>query len=135
MLGAALPVVVGLLWGTTNPLIRRGTLQAASRPVTRLTGLPTTDQLLHHLATPAFLLPQAVNLVGSALFAWSLGFGRVSVAAPVANGVSLAANAAVDWLLLGDRLQLGSAVPGLLLVLLGVTLCSLPSPAATSAQA
>ena len=73
--------------------------------------------------------------MGSALFAWSLGFSRISVAVPVANGVSLAANAAVDWLLLGDRLQLGSAVPGLLLVLLGVTLCSLPSTATMSAQA
>jgi multidrug transporter EmrE-like cation transporter len=83
------------------------------------------DQLLHHLATPAFLLPQLANLLASVLFAWTLGFTKISVAAPVANGISLAANAAADRLVLGDRLRPATGLPGLLLVLAGVTLCTL----------
>lgn len=102
--------------GITNPFIARGARLAAKTPSRHLTGgprhalrlpgllscqpsLPCTylcfpgraglaplDNLLHHLLTPAFLLPQALNLVGSVLFAASLGSGDISVAAPVANG-------------------------------------------------
>lgn len=116
--------------GITNPLIRRGALLAAQTPASRLSGSPALDTALHHLLTLAFILPQLANLSASVLFAWALGFSNISVAAPVANGVSLAANAAADHLLLGDRLRLRTALPGLLLVLAGVTLCT----TATAAQ-
>ncbi len=48
--------------------------------------MPPLDGLLHHLLTPAFLVPQALNLIGSVLFAAALGGGNISVTAPVANG-------------------------------------------------
>lgn len=120
-----LALLVGLLWGATNPFIARGARIAAAQPARRRTGVPLLDGLLHHLLTPAFLLPQALNLIGSVLFAAALGGGNISVTGPVANGVSLAANAVVDHLL-GDRLAspLGGAL-GVLLVATGVTLCSL----------
>ncbi len=120
--------------GTTNPLIRRGTLQAARRPARRVSGVGAVDQLLHHLATPAFLLPQLANLLASVLFAWALGSSDISVAVPVANGVSLAANAAADCLLLGDRVSPSTGLLGLLLVLAGVTLCTLSPPADPSSS-
>lgn len=123
--GSLLPIVVGLLWGITNPFIARGTRLAAKTPARQFIGLGPLDGLLHHLLTPAFLLPQALNLVGSVLFAAALGSCDISIAAPVANGVSLAANALFDHLL-GDRLSspTGGAA-GVLLVCLGVTLCTL----------
>jgi hypothetical protein len=46
------------------------------------------DSLLHHLFTPEFIIPQALNLCGSVLFAATLGRGNVSFTAPVANGQS-----------------------------------------------
>lgn len=91
-----------------------------SRPA----GLPAADALLQHLAAPAFILPQLLNLSGSVLFAAALAHGSISAAVPLANGVSLAANAVVDHLL-GDRLALGPGLPALALVLTGVTLCTL----------
>lgn len=51
-----------------------------------LAGVSPLDGLLHHLLTPAFLLPQALNLCGSVLFAAVLGSGDISLAVPVANG-------------------------------------------------
>jgi hypothetical protein len=116
-------------------------------------GLVPLDALLHHLATPAFLVPQALNLCGSVLFAVTLAKGNVNITGPVANGlcitgalcirstsctasmpncyrlfpagVSLAANAVCDHLL-GDRLSRpGSGIAGLALVLVGVSLCTL----------
>lgn len=88
------------------------------------------DQLVHHLLTPAFLAPQLANLAASALFAWCLGCAHISVAAPVANGVSLAANAVLDHAL-GDTLRPALGLPGLLLVFVGVTLCTLSAPASS----
>jgi hypothetical protein len=125
-------------------------------------GVGAVDSLLHHLLTPDFILPQALNLSGSVLFAATLGGSNVSFVVPVANGgwlawhdhshmhvcasalfprmppldiqfhnppnsagVSLAANAVFDHLL-GDSLSSPiSGISGLLLVFVGVTLCSL----------
>lgn len=53
-------------------------------------GLATLDSLLHHLLTPAFVVPQALNLCGSVLFAAALGSSDISVTAPVANGAPFA---------------------------------------------
>jgi hypothetical protein len=51
-------------------------------------GLAWLDGLLHHLLTPAFIVPQALNLCGSVLFAATLGSTNISLAAPVANGAA-----------------------------------------------
>ena len=48
--------------------------------------MPPVDGLLHHLLTPAFVVPQALNLIGSVLFVAVLGGSSISVTAPVANG-------------------------------------------------
>ena len=50
------------------------------------------DGALHRLLTPAWVVPQLLNVCGSLLFAWSLGFSSISVAGPVANGGRLAAS-------------------------------------------
>lgn len=118
-------LAAGLLWGVTNPFIARGTRFVAASPAIRYTGLGPLDGLLRHLLTPAFIAPQLLNLAGSVLFAASLGSGSISLAAPVANGVSLAATALFDHLL-GDRLRsVAGGVTGVLLVCFGVTLCTL----------
>ncbi|KAI3431628.1 hypothetical protein D9Q98_004676 [Chlorella vulgaris] len=120
-----LPILIGIVWGSTNPFIARGARIAAARTIRRITGVAAVDSLLHHLLTPDFILPQALNLSGSVLFAATLGGSNVSFVVPVANGVSLAANAVFDYLL-GDSLSSPiSGISGLLLVFFGVTLCSL----------
>jgi hypothetical protein len=112
---------VGALWGLTNPLIKRG-LAAVDARRCRAPAGGALAAALAHAATPSFLVPQLLNLLGSALFAAALPAGRVSVAVPLANGVALAATAAADAAL-GEGLAPWPGLPALALVLLGVALC------------
>ena len=123
MLGTAgCYVLIGLLWGSTNPLIKRGSVTVeAKRGDNQQSFLGEWRALL---TTPSFLLPQLLNQVGSVLFAASLAYSDISVAVPTANATSLAANAVVD-LLLGERFRLAYLLPGLLLVGSGIVLCTL----------
>jgi hypothetical protein len=56
--------LVGLLWGLTNPLVKKGTCTASKKP---------GNALWAHLTTPAFIVPQVLNQTGSVLFVWLLG--------------------------------------------------------------
>ena len=88
-----------------------------------LAGSPFLNSLLLHLTTPAFIIPQLLNLSGSILFALSLGSADLSIAVPLANGVSLFSNAIVDHFV-GEGAPLWPGIPGIVLILTGVTLCS-----------
>jgi hypothetical protein len=123
MLGTILSfIVVGLLWGGTNPLIKRGSVSVEAKKASGKQGVIQEWRTL--LSTPSFLIPQLLNQVGSVLFAASLGHADISLAVPTANATSLAANAVVD-LLLGERFRIAYLVPGLLLVGSGIVLCTL----------
>lgn len=112
----AASVLVGLLWGLTNPLIKRGSEKADHL---RKEG---AHWLLAHLS-PQFLLPYVANQSGSALFVYLLGVGSdIGSLVPQANGISLIFTALAD-LALGERYSLAWLVPGLLLVASGVVLC------------
>lgn len=88
-----------------------------------MTGRAAFDTFISHIVTPAFIVPQSLNLSGSFLFARALGSGDLSVAVPLANGVSLAANALVDHLL-GDGVPLFPGLLGVLLIIAGAVLCT-----------
>lgn len=114
------------MWGATNPFVRRGVLIADKRlPSFKPSGFAAIDAILCHITTPAYVVPQLLNLSGSLLFAYSLAQQGVSVSifSPVANGVSLASNALFDHLL-GDYLDPRTTIPGLLLIFIGITLCT-----------
>ena len=133
--GFVLPfVLVGLLWGATNPLIRRGTLlvERKAASVRQANGAPgarhrVRSRLEVHLTTPAFLVPQLLNLSGSALFWYLLRQpgALLSLAVPVANGTSILANAVVDWAVEPVRAEVSvQYLCGVSCLLAGVLLCS-----------
>ena len=67
---------------------------------------------------------QVANQSASVLFVWLLGSGHnISQLGPSANAVSVAANAVAD-VALGERYRLALLLPGVLLVIVGVVLCS-----------
>ncbi|GBF88456.1 hypothetical protein Rsub_01169 [Raphidocelis subcapitata] len=123
---AAAAALVGLIWGVTNPLIKRGSIAVERR---RAEGGPARAGWLGEAAallqTPSFLIPHAINQCASALFVLLLGAGaRLGVVVPLANGLSLAANAAADAAL-GEAFRARLLLPGLALVAAGLALCSM----------
>ena len=121
-------IVVGILWGATNTFIRFGALavQRKRLALSRTTCAPIRSalgDLSLLLTTPSFIIPQSLNLCGSAAFTWLLGRVRLTVAGPVVNTVALTANTAADWAA-GEPVQLRFALPAVALVAAGAALCS-----------
>jgi hypothetical protein len=77
------------------------------------------------VTTPSFLAPQLLNQGGSVAFNALLASGKapLSVASPVVNAVTLAANALAD-VLLGEAYRLPLLIPGVALVTVGLVICS-----------
>lgn len=116
-------VLVGLVWGATNPFVKRGSLKVEAKKARSGRQTGWLAELAALVTTPAFLVPQALNQCGSVLFVLLLGGANISVVVPLVNAASLASNAVVD-VLLGERFRLGLLVPGLALVALGLALCA-----------
>jgi hypothetical protein len=114
-------VIVGLLWGSTNSLIKLGSDKVRERLPAHASALRT---IAAHFLTPAFIVPQALNQAGSVLFIYLLGYptaSELSVLAPLANVLALVFNALTD-LALGQRYHLLLLGSGLALVATGVVL-------------
>lgn len=118
-------VGVGVVWGCTNSFIKRGSVAACTKSTSavRSTDWPLVDLWYNLVTTWRYLLPQALNLVGSVGFALLLGKAPLSFVVPVTNAVSLLSNAVTDWAL-GEQIDLAYAAPGVLLLALGVGLCA-----------
>ena len=116
---------VGIVWGCTNSFIRKGSLAAVSPAQAKphQAGWAILDLWVRLLTTWRFFLPQALNVAGSICFTLLLGAAPLSFVVPVTNAVSLLANAVTDWAL-GETVDLAYAVPGVLLLALGVGLCA-----------
>jgi len=109
-------VLVGLIWGVTNPFIKQGSVKAEAEKA----------QGAHHWrcwAQPSLLLPWVANQSGSVLFVLLLGSADISRLVPISNAISIAANAIVD-LLCGEQYSLALLLPGCALVAAGVLLCT-----------
>ena len=111
--------------GTTNSFIRKGALVVEDKKRRKYPlGSSIFRSLWCYLSTPSYLIPQFLNLCGGALFAVVVPKSPISVAVPLANGISIAVNALTDHFL-GESIPLWPGVPGVILVLAGVILCSL----------
>lgn len=118
-------ICVGVLWGCTNSFIKRGSVAAESNPTLsqQQSRFAVVDFWFKLLTTWKFVLPQALNLIGSVCFAILLGKAPLSFVVPITNAVSLLANAVTDWAS-GEHIDLALAAPGVLFLALGVYLCA-----------
>ncbi|XP_050366257.1 uncharacterized protein LOC126784703 isoform X2 [Argentina anserina] len=114
-------IAVGLVWGATNAIMRRGAIlwdQALKSSSTQpqpntplhcnklLTSLKSWLKLL---SIWQYTIPFAVNLSTSATFFAILSHTPISLAVPVTNATTFAATA-VFGLLLGEQTHLGLAL-------------------------
>ncbi|KAM1155475.1 hypothetical protein ACFX13_026957 [Malus domestica] len=126
---------VGLVWGATNALMRRGALlwdqalkssfsaQARAQPgPIHHKLLASLTSWLKLLAIWQYTVPFFVNLSASATFFAILSHTPISLAVPVTNATTFAATA-VFGLLLGEQTHLGLAMFGTALIVLGIWLC------------
>lgn len=124
-------VAVGLVWGATNALMRKGAIiwdnKIKSTPQPNTPTYPIVNTLknwLNLLLTWQYSLPFLVNLSASATFFAILSETPISLAVPVTNATTFAATA-VFGLLLGEETHVGLALFGTFLIILGVYLCVL----------
>ena len=116
---AASCALVGVIWGATNPWIRRGIITCERKA--RLTHSKVSWRVM--LTTPAFLVPQLCNYCGSLLFLLVLGSSDISVVVPLANGISLLVNALVD-VAFGEQYKIIQLSIATVCTLLGVAMCT-----------
>lgn len=126
-------VAVGLVWGATNALMRRGAIlwdrrvhslksqpAAAAKPYQKL--VSSIKHWLSLLLIWQYTVPFLINLSASATFFSVLSHTPISLAVPVTNATTFAATA-VFGVVLGEETKLGRAMLGTGLIILGVWLC------------
>ncbi|XP_061397825.1 transmembrane protein 234 homolog [Musca vetustissima] len=110
-------ICVGVLWGCTNPFIRRG-----SEGIERINTGSSTKNLWLEMKTIAgrlkYWIPFALNQLGSVLYVWTLQFCEIIVAVPVANSLTFAFTAITGYCL-GEKIPGRNVIIGTLLVCLG----------------
>ncbi|CAN1827821.1 Transmembrane protein 234 homolog [Linum perenne] len=128
-------VAVGLIWGATNALIRRGALlydnrclrsspiSAAAAPASILEKLISFfKSSISFLLFWQYSVPFLVNLSASATFFALLSDSPISLAVPVTNATTFAATA-VFGMLLGEKTRISFALVGTAFIVIGILLC------------
>ncbi|XP_025899248.1 transmembrane protein 234 [Nothoprocta perdicaria] len=114
-------VLVAVLWGGTAPLLRAG---AAGLERVRRQG--RLRQLLAEIRflglNYKYVVPFLLNQCGSLLFYLTLASTDLSLAVPLCNSLALIATL-VTGKILGEDIGGKRAVAGMLITLLGITLC------------
>lgn len=116
-------VTVALLWGATNPFLKRGS--AGIERIRQPTRLKQTLAEVQFLALNwRYVLPFLLNQCGSVLYYLTIGQAELSLAVPLANSLTFLVTSVVG-VLLGEAVHSTRGYLGILLVTSGVTLCVL----------
>lgn len=114
-------ILVGILWGVTNPFIRRGTTGVDKVPT--ISGLPKILTEIKFLITRwQYIVPFLINQCGSVLYVYTLQHAHLSVAVPVANSCTFLFTA-LTAMLLGEQKHNTMTYVGIALVATGISIC------------
>ncbi|CAH1371930.1 unnamed protein product [Tenebrio molitor] len=110
-----------MLWGGTNPLIKRN-----SKDITKIKADSWFKQFLleikYLLTNTKYLVPMALNQSGSVIYFLTLQSADLSLSVPVANSLTFVFTAISGWIL-GEQLPKRNTILGVILILAGTTLC------------
>eukprot|EP00033_Pygsuia_biforma_P003267 GCRY01003580.1.p1 GENE.GCRY01003580.1~~GCRY01003580.1.p1 ORF type:complete len:137 (+),score=8.75 GCRY01003580.1:721-1131(+) len=114
-------VIVGFLWGGTNPLIKKGsegleTIQRSNRFYT------ACAKCFFLLCRWKYVIPLLLNLSGSVLYFITLGEAEITLAGPIANAITLIFASLVGQYL-GETQFSWQFFFGGLFIILGVFIC------------
>lgn len=114
-------VVVGFLWGATNPLIKRGSIGIdaieANNKIHRI-----FLEFKFMVTRWQYILPFLLNQCGSVLYVFALQKSELSVAVPIANSCSFLFTALMA-IGLGEKVPSRNGFIGMALIALGISIC------------
>ncbi|XP_044755915.1 transmembrane protein 234 homolog [Coccinella septempunctata] len=115
-------VTVALLWGCTNPILKRNS--------TKIVEIKSTSKIqkfyleVKYLFTNLdYMIPFIVNQLGSVIYFIALQNIDISLALPVSNSLTFVFTAIMGWIL-GEDLPKRNVSLGILLIFIGTALCS-----------
>ncbi|XP_053123990.1 transmembrane protein 234 isoform X2 [Hemicordylus capensis] len=113
--------MVAVLWGGTNPFLKRGT-----EGLEQVKGEKRTLQLLAEMKflclNYKYMVPFVLNQCGSVVYYFTLASTDLTLAVPLCNSLALMFTLATGKML-GEDLGGARAALGMLLTALGVALC------------
>lgn len=114
-------VIVAILWGATNPLMKKG-----ARGVEDVKASSLMKQFVKEIAflvtNVKYIIPFLVNQSGSVLYFLTLQNADLSLAVPVTNSLTFVFTGIAGWLLGEEKVNKNTYL-GMMLVLAGTTLC------------
>ncbi|KAL7448505.1 hypothetical protein ACHAWC_000681 [Mediolabrus comicus] len=118
-------ILVGALWGCTNPFMRQGSIESKSSSNNTDEQEETKSVLksLFRLARIKVWLPYLINQLGSLLYYKQLASSNLTLSVPICNATAMVFSCITSFFL-GERVnQPRRAVLGVILILLGVQIC------------
>ena len=118
-------ILVGALWGCTNPFMRQGSIESKSSSNNTEEQEATKSVLksLFRLARIKVWLPYLINQLGSLLYYKQLASSNLTLSVPICNATAMVFSCITSFFL-GERVnQPRRAVLGVILILLGVQIC------------
>lgn len=114
-------VLVGFLWGATNPLIKRGSVGIdsieANNKITKI-----FLELKFMVTRWQYILPFLMNQCGSVLYIFALQKSELSVAVSIANSCSFLFTAFMA-MCLGEKAPSRNGLIGMALITMGISIC------------
>lgn len=114
-------LIAAILWGATNPFLKKytqGFSTAEKKP-------GVLGEIAFLLKRPKYLLVQGLNISGSVAFFMALRTADVSIAAVTTNALAFVFTVLVSVFVLKEGTIRPRTWAGLLLVLVGISLCIL----------
>ena len=116
--------IVGAMWGCTDPLLKVGAEGISEMGDRKGQGVVSSflAEMKHLFLNWKYVVPFAVNQLGSLVYTYMLGQTELSVAVPVANSLKFVF-ALLTGVALGEPLPSFKAFVGMAFVMLGTAVC------------
>ncbi|XP_042295740.1 transmembrane protein 234 [Sceloporus undulatus] len=114
-------LLVSLLWGGTNPFLKRGT-EGLERVKEERCTLQLVAEMKFLCLNYKYVVPFVLNQCGSLVYYLTLASADLTLAVPLCNSLALIFTLATGKLL-GEDIGGARAALGMLLTILGIALC------------
>lgn len=102
-------LAVGLVWGITNVLMKKGSAGITELPQKSSKIESTIQEMIFLITRPLYILSFLGNMSGSVLFYYTLSHSDVSLVGPIANAVTFIVTSLTGRILEKEHLGLGTS--------------------------